>query len=401
MAFSGSTDNLGRGFVPTRRWLLASGATLGVAGCSGVDVGGSPVTGQGQPQTAQAVPGAPGTTIGSGSVRVALILPLSVPGNAGVAGANLRNAAEMAIAEFQNPDLTILVKDDGGSAQGAQAAAQAALQEGAELFIGPLLADAVRGAAAVARPAGRSMIAFSTDTSVATRGVYLMSFTPQASVERVVQFAAQQGKRAYAAFLPDNAFGQVMQGAFQETVAANGGRVVAIERFPMDPTGVGAAASRLTGIANTIDAIFVPDPFDGAAVRALGTAGVNPSRVQVLGAGPWDGNVGAAQAAPTAVYAAADTAGFRAFAARYKARFGADPIRIASLAYDSVSLIAALVRTQGANRFAEATLTSASGFNGVDGLFRFRADGSPQRGLAILRAGGTVVSPAPRTFTGA
>lgn len=382
----------------TLRGLLVGAAALALAACSGANIqGAGPSAG---PGPAPAAPAAPGSTIGTGSVKVALLLPLSAGGAAGNTATVLRNAAEMAVAEFQGPDITILVKDDGGTAAGAQAAAQAAIQEGAELILGPLLAESVRGAAAVARPAGKPMIAYSTDTSVATRGVYLMSFTPQNTVDRIVQHATQAGKRSYAAFIPDSAFGQVVQGAFQEAVSRAGGRVVAIEKFPLEASGIGAAASRLSGIAGQIDAIFVPDPYDGAAIQALSTAGIDTRRVQVLGVGPWVGNTAAARAAPTALYAAPDEAGFRSFSERYRARFGQDPARIASLTYDSVSLIAALVRTQGSQRFSETILTNSSGFNGVDGLFRFRADGTPQRGLAVIQAGGRVVSPAPRTFTG-
>lgn len=380
----------------TLRGLLIGAAALALAACSGANIPGpGPTAGP-----APTAPAAPGSTIGTGSVKVALLLPLSAGGAAGNTATVLRNAAEMAVAEFQGPDITILVKDDGGTAAGAQAAAQAAIQEGAELILGPLLAESVRGAAAVARPAGKPMIAYSTDTSVATRGVYLMSFTPQNTVERIVQHATQAGKRSYAAFIPDSAFGQVVQGAFQEAVSRAGGRVVAIEKFPLEAAGIGAAASRLSGIAGQIDAIFVPDPYDGAAIQALSTAGIDTRRVQVLGVGPWVGNTAAARAAPTALYAAPDEAGFRSFSERYRARFGQDPARIASLTYDSVSLIAALVRTQGSQRFSETILTNSSGFNGVDGLFRFRADGTPQRGLAVIQAGGRVVSPAPRTFSG-
>ena len=382
----------------TLRGLLVGAAALALPACSGANIqGAGPAAGPGPAPTA---PAAPGSTIGTGSVKVALLLPLSAGGAAGNTATVLRNAAEMAVAEFQGPDLPLLVTDDGGNAAGAQAAAQAAIQEGAELILGPLLAESVRGAAAVARPAGKPMIAYSTDTSVATRGVYLMSFTPQNTVDRIVQHATQAGKRSYAAFIPDSAFGQVVQGAFQEAVSRAGGRVVAIEKFPLEASGIGAAASRLSGIAGQIDAIFVPDPYDGAAIQALSTAGIDTRRVQVLGVGPWVGNTAAARAAPTALYAAPDEAGFRSFSERYRARFGQDPARIASLTYDSVSLIAALVRTQGSQRFSETILTNSSGFNGVDGLFRFRADGTPQRGLAVIQAGGRVVSPAPRTFTG-
>ena len=56
--------------------------------------------------------------IGTGKVKVGLVLPLSATGNAGVAAQSMRNAAEMALAEFQNPNVQLLVKDDGGSPQG-------------------------------------------------------------------------------------------------------------------------------------------------------------------------------------------------------------------------------------------------------------------------------------------
>jgi hypothetical protein len=109
------------------------------------------------------------------------------------------------------------------------------------------------------------MITYSTDTSVAARGVYLMT-----SRRRTRWTASSStpldGQALYAAFVPDSAFSRVVQGAFQEAVSRSGGRVVAI-RVPLEPNGV-TAATRLSGIAGQIDAIFVPDPYDGAALRA-------------------------------------------------------------------------------------------------------------------------------------
>jgi len=389
---------------PSRRLALrlgAGSALMTLAGCSGIDLGnqsgGRPYSGpDGEPGPGG--PAANGARIGNGSVKIALLLPLSASGNAGPAATALRNAVELALAEFSGADVTVLVKDDRGTADGARAAASEAFQEGAELILGPLFAPAVQAAGAVARQAGKPVIAFSTDASVATRGVYLLSFLPQNDVSRILSYAASQGKRSYAAFVPDNAYGQVVQGAFQETAAASGARVMGMEKFGTSPAAMNDAAKRLSAIASQIDAIFVPDPADGMAINALKAAGVDPARVQVLGAGPWEGNSGAAQAAPTALYATADSAGFRAFSGRYQAKFGQSPVRIASLSYDATMLVAALARTQGGARFAEGTLTNASGFNGVDGLFRFRPDGTCQRGLAVLKAGGTVVSPAPKTF---
>ena len=85
------------------------------------------------------------------------------------------------------------------------------------------------------------------------------------------------------------------------------------------------------------------------------------------------------------LYAAPDPSGFRAFAGRYRTKYGAEPVRTATLAYDAVALVAALARTQGPQRFSPDVLTSPSGFAGIDGLFRFRPDGTNERGLAVMR----------------
>src|SRR5580658_8047751 len=104
--------------------LLATAGVL-LAGCSGNSTFfQSTPTPQTQPQTTEAPPPGPGGTVGAGEVKAALILPVSATGNAGIAGQAMRNAAEMALAEFNAPNVQLLVKDDGGTAEGARLAAQ-------------------------------------------------------------------------------------------------------------------------------------------------------------------------------------------------------------------------------------------------------------------------------------
>ena len=345
--------------------------------------------------------------IGTGQIKVGLLLPLSAPGNAGLAGQSMRNAAELALSEFNNPNIQLLVKDDAGTAQGAQQAAQQALDEGAEIILGPLFAHSVTQAGQVARSRGIPVIAFSTDSNVAGRGIYLLSLLPESDVDRVVEYAIAQGRRSFVALVPDNAYGSVVEAEFKQVVARKGGRVVALERYPADGGGrISDAARQIAQAASRADAIFLPDSGDGvvAAAQALAANGLNLKRLQATGTGLWDDpRIFQEPAAEGGWYPAPDSAGFRAFATRYRARYNQEPVRTATLAYDSVALGAALVKTQGARRVAPETLTNASGFAGIDGVFRFRADGTNQRGLAVLKvtpSGGQVVSPAPRSFGG-
>ncbi|CAN7392227.1 penicillin-binding protein activator [Bosea sp. LjRoot9] len=380
---------------------LAVFASLALAACSG-GPSGMPGFDTGSAGTAQGQPTSSGQTIGNGKVKVGLILPLTAEGQGAVVGNSLRNAAEMALAEFPGADLTLLVKDDRGTPEGAQAGTQEALREGAELIIGPLFAPSVQAAAQVARSANRPVMAFSSDSNVATRGVYLLSFPPENDVNRVIAYASAQGKKSFAALVPDTAYGKVVEAAFQQAVADRGARTVAIERFGGDANSMRAAVGRLAPSLPQADALFVPAAAD--TMPALGLAlqqgGFDPTKVKPLGTGVWnDGAVARVPAIQGGWFASPDTAGFNAFAGRYQQRFNSAPTRTATLAYDAVSLAAALARTQGSQRFSEAVLTNASGFAGADGVFRFRPDGQNERGLAVLelRNGQIVtVNAAPR-----
>jgi hypothetical protein len=226
----------------------------------------------------------------------------------------------------------------------------------------------------------------------------LLSFLTDSSVTKAVRYAASQGKRSFAALIANDPSGQLAEASFQQAAASSSVRVMGIERFT-SAQDVTAAANKLKAIMNSVDALFVPDPLDGAALTALKTAGFDLNKLMVVGGGQWDGNAGAATIAPQAIYGAADPSGFRSFASRYRTKFNQDPVRIASVAYDAVSLAAGLSKAYGANRFTASSLTSTAGFTGVDGLFRFKPNGLNERGLVVLKASGGIVSPANKAFS--
>ena len=387
----------------SRRTLIggALAATLGLASCSSVtDV----LRTNSQPVAA--APPVADAAIGAGGVRVGLILPLSAGGNAGTVAQSMKNAAEMALAEFSSPNIQLLVKDDGGTSGGAQAAAQQALNDGAEIIIGPLFAHSVGVVGAAARQRGIPVIAFSTDASVAARGVYLLSFLPESDVDRIVEYAVSIGKRSFAAMISEGAYGNVVEAEFKQVVAKRNARIVGLEHYPLDPNRMLGPARLVAQAARSADAVFIPEGPEvvPSVVQALTTAGLDLRQVQLLGTGLWeDARIFNDPRLQGGLYAAPDSNGFRNFSARYRTRYGQDPVRTATLAYDAVALLAALVKTQGPQRFSEQVLTSASGFAGIDGLFRFRPDGTNERGLAVLRvtrSGPVVISPPPKAFTG-
>ena len=393
---------------PILRGVLVAGLCALVAACdsdSGMDRAALEPMPQAAP-TPQVESKPLDAVVGQGTVKVALVLPQSASGNAGAAAQSMRNAAELALAEFNTPDIQLVVKDDGGTAQGARAAATAATDEGAKLVLGPLFAHSVASAGQVAKQRNVPMLAFSTDQNVATNGVFLLSFMPESDVDRIVSYAVSQGKRSFAALLPENGYGSVVEAAFQTAVAKAGGRVVGLEHYSSDKAKMSEAIARLASTLPQADALLIPDSAADVqtVVGMLATNGVNLKRLQLLGTGLWDDPaISRDESLSGAWYAAPDDRNYKGFVERYKAKYGSAPVRTASLAYDATALVAALVKTQGPNALTADTFASPTGFSGIDGAFRFKPDGGNERGLAVYKVqpgGAVMVSPAPTNFSG-
>ncbi|MEJ8475026.1 penicillin-binding protein activator [Roseibium algae] len=378
-------------------------SALVLAGCMGSNLGSypGPSINSGEPTAAT------GEVIGTGTVRVGLLLPMSGGGSATSIATVFKNSAELALANFPNSDIQLLVKDTAGTAQGGRAAAQAAIAEGAELILGPVFAPAVSGAAAVARASGVPVVAFSTDVSVAARGTYLLSFLPQNDVKRIIGYAASQSKRSFAALIPEGTYGAVIEAAFRQEVGRTTGRIVSIQHYKLegtDSTDLVAKTNALASSMKQVDALFIPAGGGVAplVVQTMTANGTNIGSVKMLGTGQWD--TASMQSNPLMAggwYPGPETTGFKAFSSRYQGAYGSAPPRNATLAYDGVTLAAGLVRSAGPQRFATSILTNKDGFLGIDGLFRFLPNGQNERGLAVFQLTGSgkqAISPAPRDF---
>ncbi|MET0192920.1 MAG: penicillin-binding protein activator, partial [Hyphomicrobiaceae bacterium] len=369
--------------------LRAAACCLGMAllgACSG---GNAPqVQGQASLQGQGDAPAAPGKEL----VKVALILPVSAAGQAGLIGKSLKQAAELALFERDNPTLQLIIKDDKGTPEGAKAAVEDAVKAGAAIILGPLFAKSVLTVAPIARQVGIPVITFSNDRQVAGNGVYLLSFQPGPDVERVVSYAAQEGKRRFVALVPDDPFGKITEAAFKEAAGRSQVTLVAIDRYPASANGtlepmrrIAEAIKAAEAQGTPIDALFVPGGQDNIEVvgRLLPQADIDTGKVKLIGTGGLDyPNAGRDPRLVGAWYPGPDPRGWSDFAQKYAKSYNQSPPRIASLAYDAVSMAIAL--SSGEGRFTAAALTRASGFTGVDGAFRLLADGTTERSLAIL-----------------
>ena len=338
----------------------------------------------------------PPVPAGQQTNEVAVIVPLTGPD--GAVGTSIANAARLALLDTGEQSIRIQVYDSARPG-GAAAAASQAINDGSRLILGPLLAEDVRAAAPVARRAGIPVIAFSNDEGVAGDGVYIMGFTPDQSIGRVVAYARTKGVTSFGALVPTGLYGQRAAQALIGAVRKSGGRVASIESYDRSQASVGAAARRLNA-KGAVDAVLIGDSSRMAAVAGP-VLKVGPRR---LGTELWgtDRAIGKTASLRGAWFAAAPDARFDQLVSRYRARYGKTPYRLASLGYDAVLLAVRSAKNWPIGRaFPAKSLTDKDGFAGVDGNFRFAREGFAERLLEVRQvtaAGTSVVAPAGTAF---
>lgn len=395
--------------------MLARALTLGsfgaiAGGCSG--------TGNSSLATTSALPSTSPDSPENGAapksadspIKAALLLPLGGGPQLSLVAKSLQQAAELALFERNTPSLQLIIKDDKGTAEGAAQAATAALAEGAEIILGPLLAVCVAAVAPIARQAQVPVIAFSNDPANGGHGVHLLSFFVADEVSRVATHGIEQGRRNFAALIPQDPLGRDSEPAFRKAIEQGGARVAILETYPADMGGMVEPSHRvfetLKGGADgpsSADALFLPSNADnvGRLTAMVRHHELDPARVKLILSQGWD--TPAALREPRlhgAWLAGPEPRAWTDFSARFGRAYNSAPARIASLAYDAVTVAAAFASQSKGQRYTAANLTRDSGFAGIDGPFRLTAKGPAERSLAILELqpqGLVVVSP-PKGF---
>jgi len=335
-------------------------------------------------------------------VRVGLLLPFSLRPQEATA---IYNAAELALFDHGNQSTLIIPRDAGVDEASASAAARALVNDGADIIIGPVLREGVLGAGQAAQSRRIPVIGFSSDRTVGGNGVYLLSFQLEDEISRLVSYAAAQNIRSIALLAPANEYGRRVEGALREEATAHGVRIVASQLYNRTDAGASAAATALAASLRSAPAQGILIAESGTPLRAIGAAlvngGVDRARVRFMGTSVWAGDAQREPALAGGWYVSPDPTARGDFESRYQTAFGQAPTRLASLGYDAVALAALLSRERGASGINRSALENSEGFAGSDGLFRFRANGAIERGLAIIEVRPneqTVLDPAPRRF---
>ena len=370
-------------------------------------------------------------------VPVGLLLPLS--GRHAGLGKSLLRAAQLAMFEVADDNFVLLPQDTKGTPDGAVAAAQRAIEMGAQLLLGPVFGSSARAVTPLALKAAVNLIAFTNDRGAAAKGAFIFGFLPEDRVRRVVFYAVSQGVQRFAALIPNGSFGDRIAADYAKAVGEAGGALVRTQRYSQGSLPATEAVKQLGNYRQRRAALLAERgrlsqqggadsrralkrlekketlgdvPFEavllletGQSLRAtaplLPYYEIDTRKVRILGIDDWSSRslrrepmlAGAWYAGPSPV-AHAD------FVKRFAAVYKKSPHALAALAYD-VTALAAVKGGKGAGGFGLDQLTAENGFAGSVGLFRLRQDGMVQHSFAVIEVqpdGVKIVSPAPKSF---
>jgi hypothetical protein len=374
-----------------RRTFLLGAAAAWLAACQPVAMSGSgPAVSRDQP------------------VRVALLVPR---GADAALAQSLEEAARLAIMDVGPVKVDLRVYDTGGRPDQAARQAVAAVNEGAEVILGPVFADSVRAVRAAVGYSGVNVLAFSNNPSVAGGNVFILGNTFDTAARRLASHAARQGKNRILVVHERTEAGVLGRAAIEQAVSSTRSSVAGFVAFDYSQQGVAGAVPRIaeTARASGSDAVFFTSNTAGALpmlLELLPQAGAGPAQYQYIGLTRWDVPAEALglPGAQGAWFAMPDPGRASRFDARYRAAYGRAPHPIAALAYDGIAAIGASVASGRPDALSRASLTRSSGFTGATGTFRLLPDGTNERGLAVAQIRGgrvVIVAPAPQGPGGA
>lgn len=348
-------------------------------------------------------------TVSSGrAVQVALLVPGgSGEGSDAFLAQNFENAARMAIADLNGPLIDLRVYNTASDATQAAVVARMAVDDGAQIILGPLFAEAANAVGVAVTNSNVNVLAFSNNASIAGGNVFILGQTFGDTARRLVQYASGQGVDRFMIAHGQDIGGEMGRDAIATAVRQNGSQLVAAEAYPLSQAGIFSATRQLVGTAQATGAQAI---FTTAGANAdlpiiatgLPEAGLDPTQTRLIGLTRWDAvpQLLALPGVQGGLFAMPDQGPATLFQDRYAATYGSQPHPLAGLAYDGIAAVGALIAT-GDGALTRTALTTPEGFRGTSGVFRLLPNGQNERGLAVATIQQNqvmILEQAPRNF---
>ena len=345
-------------------------------------------------------------------LRVALLVPRSSQaGGDAILAENLVNAAQMAIGDLQGVVAELQIYDTEGIPEVAAKRGVEAADSGARIILGPIRGESANAVAVAVRDHGLNVLSFSNNSSLAGGNHFVLGTTFENIAGRLIGFAAEGGNTTVIVVHSADTGGEYGRRAIEEAISRTpGARLAGTVAHKVSRQGIDDSIPAIVDLTHGTNAntIFFTATTSGALPlysRLLPENGISNQSHQFIGLTRWDipARTLGLSGLQGGLFALPDPGKAGQFRARYQRAYGTQPHSIATLAYDGIAAIGALAGTRRSGKLTAPSLTQRAGFEGAGGVFRFRPDGTNQRGLAVAvvrNPQAIIIDPAPTDFSG-
>lgn len=323
-------------------------------------------------------------SLGTGSTKITMLLPLSAPGTAGENGRKMLDAAKLAMTDVGNGLLTLTVEDTKGDSAQAGKLAISAITTGSKVVIGPAELPAAQHIATLSGSKRPPVLALA-DNFAGGAGVYAVRLSEADSAAAGAAGLAAKGGKKFVLLVAEGSNASAVEKRVANGLSIYGATLAVTVPYSASDGGA-KAVDEMGSLVDTPDAVIVAngDGSPSPILAALRSKGIPGKAISVVGTNRWlehpmdplfEG----------AYIATLDQRETGPIADRFRATYNYPADVNVAYAYDMVALTAGVASAVGPDGFSKQVLESPNGFRGSTGLFRFRADGSSERSMPFYQ----------------
>ena len=339
-------------------------------------------------------------------LKIGVLLPLT--GQYAYIGQSLLDTMQIVIYENKKIESELIIKDTKANPSLARKAAKELVAENADVILGPFFSSSLGNSSKIAQYKNIPLISFSSDKKEKDKGIYLMGFEPEKQILDITEYTINKNYKRFAALLPNSKYGKRVLNTYRTTLNRNKVLLNKIELYETSTNNFEKNIQRLVGLDKNpqieIDEETGENPIENfdpgfdvlllietgnrlrEVVALLTYYGVDFNKTKLIGTGEWHiDDIGSEPGLVGAWFVAPNPNLWQNFKKKFYKFYNYEPIRLSSLAYDSLSSVFSIVKkNDGIKELNYEDFQNSFGYTGIDGDFRFLSDGTVERKLSIL-----------------
>ncbi|MDD2840427.1 MAG: penicillin-binding protein activator [Rickettsiales bacterium] len=355
---------------------------------------------------------------------VGILLPLS--GKAEKVGNMMLNSAQLAMFDNKLNNIVIKPYDTKGTSFGAVDAINEAVRDKVDIIIGPLFTQSTKAILDIAYTNNLLVLSFSDNQNLLDDkypNLYLMGFTPKQEINRMISYLIDyKNFYGFSAMFPSDVYGSTVSKMFKEVIFRKDAKIVKTEFYSKDDKNLEKKVNNLLNTNTYKDEVYTKYETDQALAKAEGLSTdiaftyteedkiyadallLPDSGSELLNIANYAKNyngknkpllVGTSKWLNSTLYnnidfdntlfVAPNPNGYAEFENEYFEAYQSYPLRVGSLSYDAITAVIESYAKAEEKENIKYAIENYQGFNGFNGRFRFLADGTLERKLAIIK----------------